>query len=186
MKQNSNLAILVKCCSLISCVLCVLFTMLHHVSPRSWLLSLAITAGTSGYHFVMRLTVGRLVSAIFTTGFDPQSFWFRPKSFERKLYRVIRVRHWKGRLPTYSPEKFSFEHNTPEQIIQNSCEAELVHEWIMCASFLPLTASVIWGELPVFLITSLLAACFDGCFVIMQRYNRPRLQQYLKRRGKHI
>ena len=181
MKQDSIFARLVKLFALIGCALCALFALLYRFWGHDVLLSLAITAGTTGYHLVMRLAVGWLVTLFVRKQLDPDSFRFRQRSFERKLYRTLRVRHWKGKMPTYSPQEFSFEHNTPEQIIQNSCKAELVHEWIIFASFLPLLASIPWGAFPVFLITSLFAACFDCCFVIMQRYNRPRLQQYLKR-----
>lgn len=181
MKYDSFFAKLVKLCALLGCLLCVLFALLYYFFPVDWLLSLAITAGTAGYHFLMRLAVGWLVTVITRGQLNPDSLWFRQKRFERKLYRVLRVRHWKGKMPTYDPGKFSLEQNTPKQIIQNSCEAELVHEIIVAASFLPLLASFLWGALPVFLITSILAAGLDCCFVIMQRYNRPRLQQYLVR-----
>lgn len=41
--------------------------------------------------------------------------------------------------------------------------------------------SVIWfGSLGVFLLTSCAAFCFDSIFVIMQRYNRPRLIRLMK------
>jgi hypothetical protein len=158
-----------------------MFALLYHFLPSDFLLSLAITAGTTGYHFVMRLAVGWLVTLIVRRPLDPNGFWFRQRRFERNLYRALRVRRWKSKMPTYSPEEFSLAQNTPEQIIQNSCKAELVHEWIMCASFLPLLASILWGAFPVFLITSILAAGLDCCFVIMQRYNRPRFQNYRKR-----
>lgn len=181
MKKDSQFAKLTKLCALFGCLLCAVFTVLYLFFQHDVILSLAITAGTTAYHFVMRLAVGWLVSLFTHRGLNPDSFWFRQRPFERSLYRTLRIRRWKGKMPTYDPRKFSIEHNTPEQIIQNSCEAELVHEIIVAASFLPLLAARLWGALPVFLVTSLLAACFDCCFVLMQRYNRPRLQQYLKR-----
>jgi hypothetical protein len=179
--QDSIFARLVKLLALVGCGLCGVFTLWYHLCPRGILLTLAITAGTLGYHLVMRLTVGWLVAIFVRRPLNPDGFWFRQRSFERKLYRILRVRRWKGRMPTYDPREFSFEENTPEQIIQNSCRAELVHEWIMAASFLPIFTAIRWGAFPVFVITSILAAAFDGCFVMMQQYNRPRLQQYLKR-----
>lgn len=182
MQHDSQFAKLTKLCALVGCLLCALFTLLYHFFENDVFLSLAITAGTTAYHFVMRLTVGWLVSLVARGRLDPDSFWFRQRPFEIILYRTLHVRRWKGKMPTYDPRKFSFDRNPPEQIIQNSCEAELVHEIIVAASFLPLLASQVWGALPVFLITSILAAGLDCCFVIMQRYNRPRLQQYLKHR----
>ena len=171
-----------KVSALSGCLLCVLFTVLHSCFPNDVILSLAITAGTISYHFVMRLAVGWIISLLFKGRLDPDSVWFRRRNFEQKLYRLMRIRRWKNKMPTYNPREFSFTENTPEEIIQNSCVAELVHEVIALASFLPLFASLIWGVFPVFLITSIVSAGVDCCFVIMQRYNRPRLQQYLKRR----
>ena len=53
--------------------------------------------------------------------------------------------------------------------------ADTVHEIIVVLSFLPLTAAIFFGEFGVFLITSTLAALYDLSFVVMQRFNRPRL-----------
>lgn len=40
----------------------------------------------------------------------------------------------------------------------------------------------IWfGSLEVFIITSCLSALFDSIFVIMQRFNRPRLMRLVKK-----
>jgi hypothetical protein len=181
MQQDSQLAKLIKLCALLGSLLCALFALLYHFFKNDIVLALAITAGTTAYHFLMRLAVGWLVSFTARDHFDPNNFWFRQRPFERRLYRTLRIRRWKDKMPTYDPRKFSLEQNTPEQIIQNSCEAELVHEIIIVASFFPLFAALLWGALPAFLITSLLAAALDCCFVMMQRYNRPRLQQYHKR-----
>ena len=62
------------------------------------------------------------------------------------------------------------------------CQAELVHEAIVLLSFLPLTMTPVFGAMTVFLLTSLAAACFDTLFVLMQRYNRPRILALLERR----
>ena len=62
------------------------------------------------------------------------------------------------------------------------CGAEIVHEIIMVLSFLPLLAIPVFGAFPVFLITSVLAALFDGVFVMAQRYNRPRLVRILEKK----
>jgi hypothetical protein len=48
-------------------------------------------------------------------------------------------------------------------------------------SFLPLLAAIPFGAFPAFLITSLAAACFDTVFVIMQRFNRPRLIKLIQK-----
>lgn len=61
------------------------------------------------------------------------------------------------------------------------CQAELVHETIVVLSFVPIIPSVlVFGDLPVFIITSLAAAIIDVTFVIIQRYNRPRIIRHIK------
>jgi hypothetical protein len=142
-----------------------------------WLLSTAITFGTVFYHFAMRLTVGALVPATF----DHRSAWFQPKTFEAKLYRRLRVKKWKNRMPTYDPQLFSMPDNTMDAIVSHMCQAEVVHEIIIVCSFLPLLFSLLWGSFWVFFITSVLAAAIDTSFVIMQRYNRPRVEQLINK-----
>ena len=44
-----------------------------------------------------------------------------------------------------------------------------------------LITAIPFGALPVFVITSTLAACFDAMFVLMQRYNRPRIMKLLEK-----
>ena len=160
----------------IATVFCVLWN-LH--APRDWLLSAAITFGTTCYHLTMRLLVGFIGSHI---PIRENSRWFQPRPFEQKLYRVLRVKRWKSAMPTYDPDSFSLQKNTLEQVIRNSCTAELVHTLILPLSFLPLFAARLWGAFPVFLVTSILAALLDSAFIIMQRYNRPRLVRILKKK----
>lgn len=144
--------------------------------PESWLLSLIISCGTTCYHFSMRLWIGTLIPPV-----KKDHSWFRPKKWEAPVYRLLRVKAWKKHLPTYDPQQFSLEENTLEQVIHNMRHAEIVHEVIMVCSFLPLLAIPAFGAWPVFLITSILAALFDGLFVMAQRYNRPRLERILKK-----
>ena len=60
------------------------------------------------------------------------------------------------------------------------CQAELVHETIVVLSFLPILAGIWFGDFPVFIITSLVAAMVDMSFVIMQRYNRQRIMKVMR------
>ena len=162
------------CTAVLSGVLSVIFFLTEtNFSP-----ALAITFGTVFYHFAMRLLVGALVP----NHFDPQHTWFRQRDFERNLYKLLGLRRWKNKMPTYDPKLFSVQHYTPEQIVMNMCQAEVVHEVIIIFSFVPLLFSLIWGRFWVFFITSVCAAAVDLIFVMMQRYNRPRLLKLLNRR----
>ena len=84
-------------------------------------------------------------------------------------------------MPTYDPSCFDPKIHTWAEIAQAMCQAEIVHEVIVVLSFLPLLAAIPFGAFPVFLITSLLAAVYDLTFVIMQRYNRPRIIKFIKK-----
>lgn len=154
---------------------------LYQLSGHGWILSAAISTGTTCYHFTMRLLVGHTVPRLL--GNRDSSGWFRPRGFEQKLYKALKVKSWKDRMPTYDPASFSLKDNSLEQIVHNSCVSEAVHEVIILFSFVPLLFALVWGTFPVFLITSILAALFDSCFVIMQRYNRPRLIRILEKKG---
>lgn len=143
----------------------------YRQAGAGWLLSAAITFGTVFYHLAIRLMAGALIPTPKRT----DGRWFQPRSFEPGLYRILQVRRWKNRLPTFLPEQFSLRQVGVRGVLQNSCKAELVHQVIMVLSFLPVLAIPRLGAAGVFWGTSLLSALADGCFVVIQRYNRPRL-----------
>lgn len=143
--------------------------------------SLAITFGTMLYHFAMRLAVGHIIDAKYHNRMDYTKKWFTQRAFEPKLYKLIRVKKWKKRFPTYNPQDFDLKYHSVSEIIQTTCQSEVVHEVNMVLSFVPVAFSVWFGSLGVFLITSCAAFLFDSIFVIMQRYNRPRLIRLMKR-----
>lgn len=149
--------------------------------PEGWLLACIITFGTTAYHFVMRLAVGFLLLKLTKYDFDYRHIWFQPRKWESAFYKKLRIRSWKGKLPTYAPSQFSLEDQSLYRVIQNMCGAELVHEIIMVLSFVPLLAVPFFGTFSVFLITSALSALFDCIFVLAQRYNRPRLVRIYER-----
>ena len=143
--------------------------------------SVAITFGTIFYHFAMRLAVGGFVDARYHNQMDYTKKWFMEKAFERKLYKVLRVKKWKKWFPTYNPQDFDLKNRSVTEIIQVTCQAEIVHEVNMILSFVPVVFSVWFGSLGVFLLTSCAAFLFDSIFVIMQRYNRPRMIRLMKK-----
>lgn len=143
--------------------------------------SVAITFGTTFYHFAMRLAVGDLIGRIFHNHMDHTHKWFEEKAFEQKLYKKIKVKNWKKRLPTLNPQDFSLKEHSVEDIIQVTCQAEIVHEVIMVLSFVPVLFTGWLGSFDTFFITSCAACLFDSLFVIIQRYNRPRLMRLLRK-----
>ncbi len=146
--------------------------------------ALAITAGTVFYHFAMRLAVGYAIHGIFRNRMRGTLWWFRERAFEPALYRLLRVRRWKGRVPTYVPGFFAVSERTTDQLIGATCQAEVVHEVIMVLSFVPLLFIVWFGEPVVFVLTSVGAALLDAVFVMVQRFNRPRLVKLAEREAR--
>ncbi|MBP0983910.1 MAG: hypothetical protein J6A19_09300 [Oscillospiraceae bacterium] len=151
------------------------------------LFSLMITFGTILYHFAVRIAVGAAVDRLTAGGVNYHAAWFRHSGSEKKLFRLMRVHRWKLKLPTYTPEKFSLKDNTPEQVVMNMCAAEIIHEINIAASFVPVLMSiaipVLRETMLVFVITSTAAAVFDLLFVIIQRYNRPRMMRLIQRKN---
>lgn len=148
------------------------------------ILSIAITFGTTSYHFLMRLAVGYVVNGIFHNRFNYNKKWFLEKKFEKRLYEVLRVKKWKDKMPTFTPEMLDFKVHTWEEIAGAMCQSEVVHSIIVVLCFVPILAALIWGTLWVFLITSVLSACVESMFVIMQRYNRPRVIRMIEKERK--
>lgn len=161
---------------------CVVCAGIYAVWDIGLFLSLAITCGTFAYHFVMRLAVGYAIHACCRNRMNYRRRWFAQRGFEPALYKALRVKRWKAHMPTFESDFFSLNTHTVEEIVQSMCQAEVVHEVIVVLSFVPLLFSLVWGEFAVFCITSVLAALFDLLFVIMQRYNRPRLIRMMRKR----
>lgn len=148
-----------------------------------WALPFAITFGTCFYHFAMRLLVGYSLQAIMENRANYRKAWYQLRPFEAKLYQILKVKKWKGYMPTFDPTFFDTKLHSWDEIAQAMCQAEIVHEVIVILSFLPLFAAFLFGAFPVFLVTSLLAAGYDLSFVIMQRFNRPRIQRFIEKEG---
>ena len=62
-----------------------------------------------------------------------------------------------------------------------TAQAEIVHEVIIVFSLLSMLFIIPFGEPAVFIVTAVCASLFDLIFVIMQRYNRPKLVRYIER-----
>ena len=159
---------------------------LYMYNGNGTVLAMAITFGTTSYHLLMRLLVGFVADLLLGNRVDYRRRWFRVSAAEQKLYHFIKVKKWKGNMPTYDPESFDSRLRTWDEIAGAMCQAELVHEVIILLSFLPILASIPFRALPVFAITSVLAACYDGMFVIMQRYNRPRIVKLVEKKRESV
>lgn len=165
----------IKTAAVLTVAATIIFSVLYGATRTSVYLTLAITFGTIGYHFLMRLIIGAVFNRIIHNRADYCRAWYQVKPWEEKLYRVLHVKQWKKHMPTYDSRLFDPRLHSWDEIAQAMCQAELVHETIVVLSFLPIIASIWFGALPVFVITSVLSAALDLSFVVLQRYNRSRV-----------
>ena len=134
------------------------------------ILWVGITFFTVMYHFWLRIIMGN-VSKLFTVNYNQR--WFRERRFEKKLYRLLRVRKWKEKVLTYNPDHFSSKLHTYEEIANTMAKSETDH-WINeIIALSTVFFALIWGQLWIFLITAVFAMLFDMQFIVVQRYNRP-------------
>ncbi len=162
-------------------IMSIFTTILYRRSNSEICITLAITFGTITYHLGMRLLVGLLYDIGMKNRANYAKKWYQIHSWESRLYQLLRVKKWKTKMPTYNPDIFSNKKHAWDEIAQAMCQSELVHETNIVLSFVPLVASVRFGAFSVFLITSICSAVFDLMYVIMQRYNRPRVVKMVLR-----
>jgi len=118
---------------------------------------------------------------------NPNNKLFRTKSWEAggEIYqRLFKVRSWKAALPELSdffkklfPKKKikTFNSEYLQSYITESCRAELTHFCIIGITLLfPL-----WAGFSVALIIIYISVLLNLPFIVIQRYNRPRIQRLL-------
>ena len=145
-----------------------------------FILWIGITFFTITYHFWLRIILGN-VSKLFNEKINHNQWWFKERKFEKKLYKILNVKKWKGKALTYNPGDFDLKENSLEKLIHTMTKSELVH-WInQVISISTMFFGLIWGETWIFVLTGIAAMIFDGQFIVIQRYNRPRVLKLLKR-----
>lgn len=175
-----------KGCALVFSILFILSLACRLILGGGVLLTLTVTLGVFAYHFGMRLLVGWTVNALFHNQMNYRAKRFAPLPFEKRLYALLRVKKWKKHIPTYDPDTFSIKDKSLEQLAMATCQAETVHLIIVFLSFLPLLLAIPFGDLPVFLLTSLFAAGVDTVFILLQRFNRPTLLRLIDRQNGRV
>ena len=174
------MAKVMKWVAAVTFLLCAVFTAFVFAG-YPWAISFTITFGTCFYHFAMRLMVGYGLNRFMKNRADLNKRWYQLRPFEVQLYKALKVKRWKANMPTFDPSLFDPGLHSWNEIAQAMCQAEIVHEIITVLSFLPLLAAIPFGSFGVFLITSVLSALYDLSFVVMQRYNRPRIMKFIEK-----
>jgi len=170
---------------LITSIVC--FYMYYKVISTNYLvLLLGIVTFTIVYHFWVRIIMGN-VSKLFKKHINYKQAFFKERKFEKGLYKFLRVKDWKGKALTYNPESFSLKEHSLEEIANTMTKSEVDH-WINeIISFISILFSFIWPELFwAFLISAIVAMVFDSQFIIIQRYNRPRVMKILEKENKKV
>lgn len=171
-------SVIVVC--LISTIVCFTLYYGNHTNSQS-ILWIGIVTFTIMYHFWVRIIMGN-VSKLFRKNINYKQKWFQEHNFEKKLYKFLKVKDWKDKALTYNPEQFSLKDNSLETIINVMAKSEVDH-WINeLISLSTIFFSIIWGNFWIFFITALAAMIFDSQFIIIQRYNRPRIVKLLERK----
>lgn len=120
--------------------------------------------------------------------FHPDRFPYRDYAWEDKgaVYRKLGIQHWKDHVPDMSkvmprmvPKKVSLHGSADEAmvLVQETCVAEAVH-WALIpfAVGLPLVCPGGWGA-----ALGILYALSNLPFILIQRYNRPKLLRVAQR-----
>ena len=143
-----------------------------------------IVTFTIVYHFWVRLIMGN-VSKLFKKHINYNQSFFKERKFEKRLYKFLHVKEWKGKALTYNPEAFSLKEHSLEEIANTMCKSEVDH-WINeVISVISISFSIIWPELTLaFVISAIAAMIFDSQFILIQRYNRPRVLKILEKENK--
>ena len=125
--------------------------------------------------------------------FDHTRFPYRAAEFERdgQVYEALGIRRWQNRVPDMSrifphlmPPKRMTAHLDAQTLlvmIRETCVAELIH-WLLFFAGLAIPAiwPGVWGA-----VVCVFYCIFGNLiFILIQRYNRPRLVRLYARRNK--
>lgn len=151
---------------------------------------LYITLLLTLFWVVINVTIPWLVRFLVPKRFFNENAWlFRERKFEGPLYRKIKVTKWKDKLPD-AGKLINFQRDSLpcdidesyiNRFITECCIAELGHLSVGIIGFTSLFfVFLIPGNnklehLGIFLLLSVLDLGIQMLFVIIQRYNRPRL-----------
>lgn len=134
------------------------------------------------YHFAYRIFVGELVSIIdLKKDINYNSILLCEFSFEKKLYDFLKVKQWKKYMITAKPKQFNIYTKSFEDILKSMLIAEKVHIISFFLSYLPLLFMSKDGVYPILVRICLIGSLIDLLYVIIQRYNIPRVKALIKR-----
>ena len=131
---------------------------------------------------IIAFLVGRIVPK---SWFQEDRFPYRSYPVEQKLYRALRVKKWQSKVPDMSrifpalmpAKKLTADTFANRQgMIQETCVAERLHS---LRSLTGLACLAIWPGAGGIILTLVYILLGNLPFIMIQRYNRPRLQKLL-------
>ena len=135
------------------------------------------------YHFLYRILVGELVLVVYLKkGVNYNSIILHEFNFEKKLYAFLKVKQWKNYMVTAKPNHFNIYTKSPEGILKSMLIAENVHIICFILSYLPLLFTYKLGIDTMLIVICFLGSLIDLAYVIIQRYNIPRVRLLFERR----
>lgn len=153
------------------------------------LISLLNTAFWFALHFGIAYLLSLLPDKAQLKLYDYNRPYFRVSEKETRRLSRLKVPLWKDRLPQFNAlfdkrhiGEVSAEHI--KEFITVTCQAEIIHLSIAVLGFLSLLFPVIFNDMDLFPMYLGIAIFIGLCqipFVLIQRYNRPRLLRVLKR-----
>lgn len=136
---------------------------------------------------VVSFVTGRLLPKRW---FKSDCFPFRCNEKEKKLYKALRVKDWQNKVPDMSrvftklmPAKKLNADTLADipRMLEETCVAEFIH---VVLSVLGLACLWLWPGSGGAVVTLVYILLGNVPFIIIQRYNRPRLQRLLARRSR--
>ena len=131
---------------------------------------------------IIAFLVGRIVPK---SWFQEDRFPYRSYPGEQKLYRALRVKKWQSKVPDMSrifPALMPAKKLTADTfanlqgMIQETCVAEMIHSLLLLTG---LACLAIWPGAGGIILTLVYILLGNLPFIMIQRYNRPRLQKLL-------
>lgn len=185
--KKSGPAIFMYCVIAVAIIISIVCFVLYYGSfyQNKVVLWTGIVAFTIMYHFWVRIIMGN-VCKLFKKHINYKQWWFKEKKFEKRFYKILKVKQWKGKALTYNPELFSLKDYSLEDIANTMAKVEVDH-WINeVISLSTLLFAIPWGSFWIFGLSALVAMIFDSQFIIIQRYNRPRVVKILEKYKKMV
>lgn len=141
------------------------------------LFNITVIFGVLLYHFAVRLFINWFFKSMKGRPWNHTNKWFRPRNYEKSLFKIFKVGKWRNHIPNYNPEDFDIRKKKLSKIISNSCREEIAHIIMIIASFLPVLLPLFLSGVSFWLLfwSSVLGGIIDLLFIAVQRYNRPRM-----------